>query len=526
MNIQRVTVLRVMTGFVVFMSFFWGLGKSPLFDEDEGFFAEGTREMMQSRDYITPRVMGEARFDKPVFTNWLQVGSMKLFGKTEFAIRLPSAMASMLWMILIYFFVLSKYDDETACLSTLMITAAIQVTTIGRAALSDALLNCFVTGAMIYLFNYIENSQKRDLYIFYLFAGFGFATKGPIAIAIPVIVLLICMTRWKKWRLLPSFISAGGILIFAVVGLPWYFLQYHKMGNEFLYGFFFHHNLQRFSQSFEGHGGPVYYYLPVLLLGTLPFTVLIINGLVTQIRKLKDPLTFFLFSWFCFVFIFFSFSGTKLPHYIIAGYTPLFILAAMRKKPHRTRSLFLPFITLWLILFIAPMFSQQALTLTHDSFAHAIILNIPVYFNLPYFIIMLALMVVIMGLGIWGRNLNEIIRLGFLSILFLIMINQVFMPILWKLIQEPVKEAALLARQNQYKVITMDHYYPSFNFYASQLTPIREPQKGEVVFSRIDNLQHYANLDTLYYKNGFILAKLSGNKNMNQSNQILPEAIK
>ena len=261
---------RLMLFLALFLSFFATLGWLPLFDLDEGAFSEATREMLESGNYLTTYLNGELRFDKPIFIYWFQALSVKIFGLNEFAVRLPSAMAGMLWVIATYIFTQYHSNARRAFITAFIMIASLQITIIAKAAIADALLNLFIALAMFALYRLYETKENKFIYLTYLFVGLGALTKGPVAIMIPLVVsLLFFMIKgeWKFW--IKSVFNPLGIGIFLLVALPWYILEYIDQGEKFIEGFFLKHNISRFSGAMEGHYGSLVYYIPVFLVGLL-----------------------------------------------------------------------------------------------------------------------------------------------------------------------------------------------------------------------------------------------------------------
>jgi hypothetical protein len=162
--------------------------------------------------------------------------------------------------------------------------------------------------------------------------GLGALTKGPVALIVPAAVsLLYCASRgeWLRWARM-VFNPLGWLLLVAIVA-PWYIHAYARHGQDFIDGFILRHNVQRFSGSLEGHGGSAFYYVLAVPLLLLPWSGLFFMAL-GRLRGLQDPLQRFLWLWFAFVLGFFSLSGTKLPHYVLYGCTPLFVLAGLQAQ--------------------------------------------------------------------------------------------------------------------------------------------------------------------------------------------------
>lgn len=492
----------------IFFSFLWGIGNAPLFDEDEGFFAEGTREMVVRGDFISSFVNQEQRFDKPPLTNWLQFGSAQIFGWNEFAMRLPSCLASVIWMMLIYIFTKRKLGEKAAFFTTLIAASSLQITIVGKAALADGLLNMALTGAMFCLFEILNQNHKKYILAFYAFTAIGFLAKGPISILIPGAVFLIYLLKNKTCKPFLRLFNIPGLLIFLIIATPWYVLEYLQTGEKFISGFFLNHNVNRFQTALEGHYGGILYFVPVLLLGLLPFTAVILKSF-SKIRTIwADPFFSFLLIWFAFVFILFSLSGTKLHHYIIYGYSPLCILGGWYATNNKRLPVVWPSFILLILLAIIPFLIQGFIPKIDDEYAVEIIKGVSSEFDIFYAITMLLL--ITMLIIIWVKKDWDLqIRMSVVGLIMLFTINILWMPRLGALLQQPVKEAALIAKEKGFKnIVIFNHYNPSFHFYSGLYASDREPKAGEVVFGRKPRLKEYP-IDTIFYeKYGIVLAKV------------------
>lgn len=494
--------------FFILLSFFIPLGMVPLFDLDEGAFSEATREMLAGGDYITTYLNGELRFDKPILIYWLQLISVKLFGLNEFAFRLPSALAGTLWAFVIFHFVRRYRDQKSAFFAAVFMIVALQTTMIVKAAIADALLNLFIVLSMFFIYHFYKNREKRDLYLAFLFIGLGTLTKGPVAIMIPFLVSFLFFAVKKDPLLwVKSIFNPIGLLIFAVVALPWYILEYMAQGEHFINGFFFKHNLSRFSESMELHSGGYHYYFIVLAIGLMPFTGFFIKALGRVKIFLKDDLTLFLFLWFAFVFLFFTFSGTKLPHYVIYGYTPIFILSGLVMKEHFSKFwLLIPLLLFLMVFLFFPEIVTALKAQIRDKFAVVLIAHVYENFGTLYRVslIVLILMTLVMLLRSFS-DFTVIVGAAFVMILF---VNYTIFPAYGKLMQSPVKEAALLAKENGYKVIMYKNQMPSFNVYYEGLVSKEQPKVKDIVFCKVTSLKDFEKYETLYRKNGFSLIRI------------------
>lgn len=497
--------------FFILFAFFLPLPFVPLFDLDEGAFSEATREMIVTGDYITTYLNGGLRFDKPILIYWLQMFSVKLFGLNEFALRLPSALAGTAWAYTIYYFTKSFYTTKTAFFATLFMVASLQINLIAKAAIADALLNLFITLSMFSIYRFYLTQNTKFIYHTFLFMGLGVLAKGPVAIMIPFVVSFLFFASQKKVK---SWVKAVfnpiGILIFALVALPWYIAEYMAQGQAFIDGFFFKHNLSRFSDAMESHSGSVFYFIPVLIVGMMPFTYLVLKTLTKIKSYFKEDLALFLFIWFIFVFLFFSFSGTKLPHYVIYGYTPLFILTALSLESGRINKiwLLLPLLLLLLILLFLPEVALLLKESIRDKLAVVLIEQALDTFDLTYRVLIIAM--IFLTLLMQRIKLGENQVLMGVAVVMIVTVNYTVIPTYGKLMQQPIKEAALLAKKEGLKDIIMyKNNMPSFNVYYEGLVRKEKPQKGDIVFTKVTNLHEFDTYETLYRKNGFVLLKVN-----------------
>ncbi len=502
---QRSVILLL----ALFLSFFATLGWLPLFDLDEGAFSEATREMLESGNYLTTYLNGDLRFDKPIFIYWFQALCVKLFGLNEFSLRLPSAVAASLWVLATYFFTKHYSDSKRAFIASFIMIASLQITIIAKAAIADALLNLFIALSMFTLYRLYETRGNRYIYLTYLFVGLGTLTKGPVAIMIPLVVsflFFIIKGEWKFW--FKSVFNPLGIGIFLLVAAPWYILEYLDQGEKFIDGFFFKHNISRFSGAMEGHYGSLVYYVPVFLIGLLPFTTLYIKVLAGVKQLFKNDLHLFLIIWFLFVFIFFSFSGTKLPHYVIYGYTPLFVLVGLLwQEKVSSVWLIVPSLLLYLLLLALPLFLNfGGLEVIRDAYAVEILRDSLVLFDWVYYVALIGAIVlsVIMIRAHWSLFAKTI---G-MGLLFIMSVNFVVLALVAHAKQTPIKEAALVAKKADLNVTMWHINVPTFIFYTQKKVRRGALRVGDVVLTKSNKLNLLKKYDIIYKNRGVALVKV------------------
>jgi 4-amino-4-deoxy-L-arabinose transferase-like glycosyltransferase len=510
MNTLLIRYRYPLLALLIYLSFWMGLGTVPLFDLDEGAFSEATREMLLRGDYITTYLNGDLRFDKPILIYWFQALSVKLFGLNEFALRFPSAMAATLWALALYRFARRHYDETTAFTAALFMVASLQITVIAKAAIADALLNLFIALSLFCLYEYLQKGVKRHLYLASAFIALGVLTKGPVAILIPGATLVIFLGLRREWgRLGRILFDPGAWLIFLAIALPWYWLEYQAQGMKFIQGFFLKHNIARFKSSFEGHAGSLLYYIPVILVGMLPFTSVFLK-MLGRIRSFwSGDLERYLLIWGLFVFLFFSFSGTKLPHYVIYGYTPFFILMARSlSEIRRPVLLALPLLLLFGVLLFLPEIAAAIAPKVHRVFARTLLESAPQLVGPAYRLCFAASIALLLFLA-WSGRLKPLALSFLMGILLLIGVNGLVIPLYGKLAQEPVKEAALLAKKLGVPVVMYKTNTPSFILYSGHLVFKRPPKPGETVFTKISHLPELGHYDILYKKYGYALVKVT-----------------
>jgi 4-amino-4-deoxy-L-arabinose transferase-like glycosyltransferase len=331
--------------------FFLGLGDMGLTDRDEGRNAEAGREMFESGDRLTPRFNGELRVAKPVFLYWLMEQSYRLFGVNEFAARFPSALFGVGLIIIHYLFLVYQRDRTVALFGGLMLLLNLEILGLGRMALTDSVLIFFTTASLygFWLGLHGTGGARRWIWAFYIGMALATLTKGPVGFAVPLIVAALYLTWTRRWRdYWQKGVPLGGMLLFILLAAPWYAAMFLVHGDAYATGAKAH-TIGRFLSPMEGHQGTILFYLPVVLLGFFPWSALLPVPLyhtlkdwylIRRARARRDPtgtseLDLFAALWVVGVFVFFTASATRLPHYI----GPLFPAAALLTASYWSRCL-------------------------------------------------------------------------------------------------------------------------------------------------------------------------------------------
>jgi 4-amino-4-deoxy-L-arabinose transferase-like glycosyltransferase len=535
LSLLRAYALPLLLAGVVFLGLFFHLGAIPLFDVDEGAFGEASREMVERGDYVSTWLNGQPRFDKPILIYWLQAASIRTLGLSEFALRLPSALAASAWLLAIFLFARRFAGRETAYAATFIAASTAGLMVIGRGAIADALLNLFLALAMFDIIRYAFDPRAALRLRVFLWIGLGLLTKGPVALLVPGAASLLAFALLGRaadwWRAVRD--PAGWAVLLAVA-MPWYLMEYGRRGDAFLAGFFMRHNVERFLSPLQGHSGSLLYYVPAVLILLLPYTGLFLRTLpglrtLPRLRRREqataataatpataanqaEPLDVFLWCWFLFVFLFFSLAGTKLPHYLLYGATPLFILMARQRQALRSNLLAFapPLLFLALVAALPKLLESLAPSLRNPYMREA--LGRTDVFGLGWRIAALALLAAVLGLALW-RGIPLWRRLAAAGLLCSVGLGGLLLPALAALQQEPVREAALLARHKGWDVQGWRINMPSFSVYRGAVTPAAPQSRqalrpGQVILTRSDALDALGPVHVLYRKGGVVLARI------------------
>ena len=325
MKISRAsTDWLLLAGFCGFL-FFFGLAYFGLIGADEPRYAQVAREMLARHDWITPTLGGKPWLEKPPLYYWQAMLAYSVFGVSDWAARLPSAADATLMVFAIYLF-LKRFRPGFQLDGALMTASAAGVIGFARAASTDMPLAATFTIALLAWYAWYESESRRYLAIFYCFLALGMLAKGPVAPLLAAIIIVIFVAKKGDFRLLVRTLWIPGILLFCVLAVPWY-VAVQIRNPEFLRVFIVEHNLARFGTNLYHHPEPFWYFLPVTLIGLIPWTLFMAASFAETIRvwwterqqmlASEDALNAFLVIWLIVPVVFFSFSRSKLPGYIV-----------------------------------------------------------------------------------------------------------------------------------------------------------------------------------------------------------------
>ena len=301
----------------------------PLMEPDESRYSLIPRSMNKSGDYVTPRLKEAVYIEKPPLAYWVTALFFKIFGENEFSSRLFAGLCAWACILLVYRIGTAFQDYHTGLYGAAVLTISLFHFAIGRINILDMPVAFFMSLSLWAGYRYYaDTDNKRWIYLFYLSSALAFLTKGLIGIVLPGAIILIWLFSVKRWRETYKLLSPTGIVIFLAVSLPWIFLI-QKSHPDFFRFFFIQEHFQRYATTIDQHAGPLYFYVPVIIAGTLPWSVFLIKALQGKgWGRIKDKLfrkeeTVFLLVWIGFITLFFSFSSSKLIPYIASIFLPL-----------------------------------------------------------------------------------------------------------------------------------------------------------------------------------------------------------
>ena len=319
---------------------FGALNYRHLIPSDEGRYAEIAREMLVTGDWVTPRYNGYKYFEKPPLQIWATATAFNFFGIGEWQARLWTALTGFLTILFIGFTGARIYSARAGWLAAIALASSPMWVIGGHINSLDMGLSAFLVAALcsLLLAQTSQNSSdtRKWMWACWTFMALATLSKGLIGVAIPGMVFIVySITAWD-WKIWGRLHIISGTILFLVITAPWFVLVAQR-NPEFLEFFFIHEHLQRFTQKAHSRPGPIYYFIPLLLLGFLPWIAQAPRALIQAWRERNRDFSsgWLLTCWFAIIMGFFSLSQSKLPGYII----PVFPALALLVGQHLDRSL-------------------------------------------------------------------------------------------------------------------------------------------------------------------------------------------
>jgi 4-amino-4-deoxy-L-arabinose transferase-like glycosyltransferase len=324
----ELVVLAAVCAFV----FFYGLAHFGLVGADEPRYAQIAREMLERHDWVTPTLYGKPWLEKPVLYYWSAIVSYRIFGVSDWAARLPTAVFASAMVFATYTFV-RRFRPGTQLNAALVVATSAGVIGFARAASTDMPLTATFAMAMLSWSAWQQTGAKRWLSIFYVALALATLAKGPVAPFLAAAIVVPYAALRRDWRVVVRSLWPPGLVIYVAFVLPWY-VAVERSTHQFFRVFILEHNLARYGTNVFQHHQPFWYYLLVLPVALLPWTVFSVAGFLRTARDRRDDISLLLAVWAAVPVIFFSFSGSKLPGYILPA-LPAWALLATWWQPGR-----------------------------------------------------------------------------------------------------------------------------------------------------------------------------------------------
>jgi len=304
---------------------FWGLGHRPLFNTDEGRYAEIPREMLVTGNWVTPRLDGLRYFEKPPLQYWTTAAAYAVFGVHDWTARLWTALSSFLTVLLTAFAAGRLYGRRTGWIAGAVLAGSFYFGFLGHFNTLDASL-AFAMSLTLFGFLFAWDAPPRSraelgwMLVAYGGAALAVLTKGLIGILLPGAVLVLYILLKRDWSLLRRLRIVPGTVFFLLLTLPW-FVAVSVQNPDFLWQFFMVQQFLRFLTPISHRPGAWWYFLPLLALAVMPWLWSAGRALWRGMHEVARRGPFnppaFLWLWLVFIVFFFSVSHSKLPSYIL-----------------------------------------------------------------------------------------------------------------------------------------------------------------------------------------------------------------
>lgn len=326
---------------------FSNLEYRTLIKPDEGRYAEIPREMVASGDWTTPRLNDIKYFEKPPLQYWATAVAYEVFGEHQWTSRLWAGLTGFFGIFLVWFAGLRLFGREAAAYSAMLLGSSLLYVLIGHVNTLDMGVTFFISlGIFAFLIAQNEGEAKSQRnWMLLAWSGMALAvlSKGLMGIILPGTAIFIYCIAQRDFSVLKRMHWFAGLAVFFLITAPWFYFVM-KANPEFFDKFFIYEHYLRFTTKVHDRYQPWYYFIPILLSGMLPWTLLMLDALWRTWRdNILPPKTFnaarFLMIWAVFIYVFFSISGSKLPSYLLPMFPALALLMGKRIAEMSTQTL-------------------------------------------------------------------------------------------------------------------------------------------------------------------------------------------
>jgi 4-amino-4-deoxy-L-arabinose transferase-like glycosyltransferase len=330
---------------LIFVVLFWRLGAPTLWDPDEAHYAETSREMLASGDWLAPTYNGQPFFDKPFLFHVFQVAAMRVAGPHELAVRLVPALAALALIATTAWLGFALASADVGIVAGLLLAASPGVFALARYAILDSLFTAFEFGGVALLAVAALRGGGWLQYPGYVLIALATLTKGPLAIVMCGLTFLIAtaVSADARKRLLALRWRTGFLLV-VVLAAPWFIYMYERFGRAFVDGYLLDENVRLFAASRFANQPAPWFYFQVLVTGLLPWTGLLVGRLIDDARAVwrrerLDTFEVLLWTWTLAVVGFFTLSTFRLDHYVFPAAPALCLLCSRAWSDVRTNGL-------------------------------------------------------------------------------------------------------------------------------------------------------------------------------------------
>ncbi len=306
------------------------LSVMPQMEPDEARYSLIASSMNQSGNYVTPHIKHTIYLEKPPLVSWMTAISFKILGENDFSARLFAALCGWGCILLAYFMGRCFRNEKTGLYAAGLLTISLFPFILARINILDMPLTFFVCISIWFGYLALQKQDKKYLlYLFYFTCALAFLTKGIIGVVFPFGILVIWLIWAGQWRQMWKLFSPVGIIIFLLAVCPWLILA-QKENPDFLWFFFVREHFLRYTTKMHGKTEPVYFYVPVIIGGLIPWLFYLIkawrNNYIKESLFGKDE-NKLLAGWFLLILIFYTLSSSKLATYIAPVFLPLALFA-------------------------------------------------------------------------------------------------------------------------------------------------------------------------------------------------------
>ncbi len=386
--------------FVIAVAVFFGrLGDFPLFNPDEGYYAEPAREMLVTHEYVTTPLNYVVRYTKPPLIMWAMILCYKIFGVNEFAARFFGAACGVSLVIATYLFIEKYVGNRIAVIAGLSLITAPLYLGVAREAITDMPLSLFTAGSLMAFFIAFKEKNQVLKWLGYILVGLAVMTKGPVGALLPGLIMVTFYLLCGQLGSAVSFFQLPlGCLIVAVIALPWFITEILVTHGAYFREFILRENFERFTSVVDSHKGAWWYHLAAVSGGFLPWSVFLPQTIIRFFREslanvsnakifsrqffsdLQDRLgsldqaqeiSLFAICWSLITIALFSVSVSKLLPYTLPAFPALAMLVAIELehciREKKVARLLIPLTLLAVVYGVGMMLSPQLLSHLKDA---------------------------------------------------------------------------------------------------------------------------------------------------------------